>query len=128
MARILLDTNAILWWFSDDPRLGSRAARAISLETNELYISEISLFEVAIKVSLGKLEPIEGFFGKVAEFTPNRLSMSDEVLVTYQNLPLLHPDPFDRMLIAQAQVDDLLILTSDYAFRNYDVAVLDLRV
>ncbi len=126
MAKILLDTNALLWWFSDDPRLGAEAAKLISLESNNLYVSEISLFEVSIKISLGKLQPIPSFLDKVAELTPLRLTMTDNGLNAYQKLPLLHRDPFDRMLIAQAQVGGLTILTSDDAFKEYDVAVLDL--
>lgn len=127
MANILLDTNALLWWFSDDPRLGDAAVHAIELESNSLYVSEISLFEVSIKVSLGKLRVIPGFLQKVAELTTLRLSISDDDLKAYEKLPFVHRDPFDRMLIAQAQTGGFTILTSDDIFKDYSVPVIDLR-
>lgn len=126
--RILLDTHAFLWWITEDSRLSVGARECISDGKNTLLLSAASGWEIAIKVGLGRIElprPISGFLGE--QLRENRIDvlpiqMSHALRV--QELPPLHRDPFDRMLVAQAQLEKLPILTSDAWIPRYDVEAL----
>ncbi|MBI2886976.1 MAG: type II toxin-antitoxin system VapC family toxin [Chloroflexi bacterium] len=124
----LLDTHAFLWWIDDDPRVSQRVREILATPEEEVFFSAISAWEIAIKVQLGRLQ----FRGEPREFVPaqvrvNRfISLPVEVrhALGVSHLPLLHRDPFDRLLIAQAQVENLAILTGDPAIARYDVAIV----
>lgn len=126
--RLLLDTHVFLWWRSDAPELGDEARRAIHDPGNEVCISAIVGWEIVIKRALGKLE-LEGTVAEaVAEegFTPWPVEMAhvDEVA----RLPMHHLDPFDRLLIAQARIDGLVLVSADPLIQAYDgTAHLDAR-
>lgn len=123
--RLLLDTHALLWWLDDSPRLGGTAHGAISEPGNEVFVSLISLWEFAIEIRVGKLKvdlaavddriDAEGFV---------RLPLAMEHLRAVVPLPMHHRDPFDHLLIAQAQVEGLTFVTADRFAASYDVAVL----
>ena len=121
--RLLLDTNALLWLLSDDKRLGSTARQSVK-DSQELVISEASLWEISIKISIGKLQPIPELLDTVNNLGFRRLNLKDEYLRCYESLPILHKDPFDRMLVAQASVEDITLLTSDTFLKNYGIDVL----
>ncbi len=126
MTAALVDTQALLWWLGDDPRLGPEA-RAL-MATSRLLVSVASLWEIAIKAGLGKLEADVGAVARAAEAEGmERLGLGTAHLETYQRLPRRddHGDPFDRMLVAQAMVEDVPILTSDAKLGRYAVATLD---
>ena len=109
-----------------DDRLGTDARRKI--ETSQLLIvSEVTLWEIAIKVSIGKLQAIPGLSRAVPELGFERTGITDTHLDRVASLPFHHRDPFDRMLIAQALCDDLEVLTSDSVFADYGVRVVDAR-
>lgn len=120
--RYLADTHVLLWGLHADPRLRPRHAEILQSDSS-IFASFVSLWEVSIKVGLGKLQTVEDFPGALEaagfEFLPLALSHID----TVRKLPRHHGDPFDRMLIAQARLEGLTILTIDRAFRDYDVAV-----
>lgn len=122
---VLLDTQAFLWIISDAPELSSKAKRLAIDGNNLLYLSLASVWELAIKVSLGKLtlaEPLESFLP--AELQANnirQLEISFRHAARVVNLPFHHRDPFDRLLISQAQAEDFPILSSDRVFDRYDV-------
>jgi PIN domain nuclease of toxin-antitoxin system len=123
--RVLLDTHAFLWWINDDPQLSERARAVMSNAANTLYLSAASGWEMAIKSRIGKLDlPKEPASFIVEALHPNRiepLSISlRHALHTYR-LPMLHRDPFDRLLIAQSQLENLPILTVDQAITQYTV-------
>lgn len=122
----LLDTNALIWAVVDDVRLGPEARRVVGAGT-DVVVSVVSLWEVVVKTSIGKLRPMPWLAGVVADRGVRRLGVDDRHLEALADLPLVHRDPFDRMLIAQAQVEGLTILTSDAAFGRYDVPLLDAR-
>ena len=122
----LLDTTALLRAVVDDPRLGP-TARAAMLDGADSVVSVVSSWEVVIKTTVGKLRPMPWLREVLEERRTRRLAMSDEHLVALADLPLVHRDPFDRLLIAQAQVETLTVITSDAVFRRYDVPVLDAR-
>ena len=121
--RILLDTHAILWWLDDDQRLGSEARALIVQRDAQLMASIASLWEIAIKHRTGKLRA-------TAALVASRLSEADiailPVKVTHltamEQLPMIHRDPFDRLIVAQALVEPAQIMTNDDVVRQYGVA------
>lgn len=123
--RALLDTHALLWWLSDDPAL-PRAARKLIAETkNTLIVSAASAWEIAIKVRLGKLptaaDLAADFSGLIEREGFESLSISAEHGIRAGLLPGPHKDPFDRMLIAQAQAENIPIVSNEAAFESYGV-------
>jgi PIN domain nuclease of toxin-antitoxin system len=122
--RLLLDTNALIWSLTAPHRLSSRAAEAIRTETNDVYVSAISAWEIAMKRSHGRLEVPDDLDSQFDEKRFKRLSVEMRHSHAIRFLPHHHGDPFDRMLIAQAQVEGLTIVTSDRQMRRYQVALL----
>jgi PIN domain nuclease of toxin-antitoxin system len=123
--RALLDTHAFLWFVFDDPRLSQRAADLIEDQDVVKLLSVASLWEVAVKTQLGKLAlglDLETFFRRhVEERLVDLVGVQLPHLVAYGNLPLHHRDPFDRLLISQAEVLDVPIVTADARFAPYGV-------
>ncbi len=126
--RVLLDTHVFLWWIKDDPRLGSRARSIISDVDNQLLLSAASGWEIAIKSKLGKLE----IAGDIIAFTYEQMQINaiSELPVQMNHtlhvamLPDLHRDPFDRLLVAQSQLERIPILTGDTQIMAYSVEVI----
>ena len=123
--RVLLDTHALLWFSLDDARLSDRAKSAIASRGNDLLVSPATLWEVAIKVSIGKYELDEEFapfFSRVlAAYNMTLLPINVEHAAAVAGLPFHHRDPFDRLLIAQALCEDISIVSADRAFDRYNV-------
>ena len=121
---LLLDANALLWWLADDPTLSRQARRAIADPGNDVLVSAASVWEIAIKRAIGKLEAPDGVVDAIesAGFGGLPISLSDAA--DAGRLPPHHRDPFDRMLVAQAQRLDAVIATRDTAFGPYDVETL----
>lgn len=121
--RGLVDTHVLLWWLADDKRL-SRAHRAtIADPDNELFVSAITVAEVAIKASLGKLQAPAGLDQVAQEAGFRELPFTAAHAEALRELPWHHRDLFDRMLIAQAIVEQLEVLTNDRRLRDYPIAV-----
>jgi len=126
--RALLDTHAFLWWITDDPRLSRRAREIIADGANRLFLSAVSGWEIAIKAGLGRLV-LEGDPGVfvIEQMAANAIEdlpiFMGHVLRVY-DLPPHHRDPFDRLLVAQAQMENLPIVTADPRISLYDVEVL----
>lgn len=124
--RALLDTHTLLWMLAGDPRLGGEAARWLTAPDSELYFSLASYWEIGIKVSLGKLRLEEGWRVVLRdEMAHNRvqwLAVTPEHVHGVVDLPFLHRDPFDRLLVAQARHEGLTLLSADPQVRQYDVA------
>jgi PIN domain nuclease of toxin-antitoxin system len=126
--RALLDTHTFIWWVIDDNRLSSTARNIITDPGNILFLSAASAWEIVIKVRLGKLnlpEPPETYIP--SRLTINRFeSMSIQMTHALQvvNLPALHQDPFDRILVAQSQVEKMPIITVDNKIIQYPVDVI----
>jgi PIN domain nuclease of toxin-antitoxin system len=123
--RFLLDTHALLWVFNSDPGLSSRARKTVENEENELLVSAASIWEIATKVRLGKL-PTGAQFIADLDYYLKRLNLEGlPVSVAHAaragTLPGDHRDPFDRMLIAQAQQEDIPIISNDRIFDVYHV-------
>ena len=124
--KILLDTNALLWLLQDSPLLSVSAREHIEKAT-EITVSEVSLWEISIKVSIGKLLPIPELFATIHDLGFRRLNLRDAHLSAYENLPLIHRDPFDRMLVAQALSENLALLTSDTILKKYGAKIISAK-
>jgi PIN domain nuclease of toxin-antitoxin system len=122
---LLLDTHALLWWLSDDPALPASARKLIARASNTVLVSAASAWEIATKVRLGKLpdagDLVGDFSGYLARERFESFTVSVEHAVRAGLLPGPHKDPFDRMLIAQAQAENVPIVSNDAAFDNYKV-------
>lgn len=121
----LLDTHTFLWFVNDDPALSARAKALIEDPENIIYLSMASLREMAIKISLGKLEmpsPFEKFINiQLHENSIILLDIKTQHTAVVVTLPFHHRDPFDRMIIAQAQSEGLTIISKDEVFDTYEV-------
>jgi PIN domain nuclease of toxin-antitoxin system len=122
--RLLLDTNAFLWWREDSPRLPSRVADQIRDPGNDIVISIASWWEIAIKCGLGKLEFVEDFAEVMTDEEFDLLTVTYDHLRVLGDLPQHHRDPFDRLLIAQSLAERIPIITSDRAFAAYSVEIV----
>lgn len=123
---LLLDTHVFLWWLSDDGRLTAPVRTAIERDNASVYVSAVSAWEIATKAALGKLEP-RGI-DVVAEIEAGgflELWIGARHVQEACRLPRHHADPFDRMLVAQARVEGLTLVTYDPALANYDVRRLE---
>ncbi|HLI83704.1 MAG TPA: type II toxin-antitoxin system VapC family toxin [Bryobacteraceae bacterium] len=123
--KVLLDTHTFLWWNEANPLLSRRAHRLISDQENALYLSVVSAWEIVLKVGAGKLKlPAAAALyipARLAHYRFDALPLSLEHVLAAGALPPLHRDPFDRMLVGQAQVEGLPILTRDPQIRRYAV-------
>jgi PIN domain nuclease of toxin-antitoxin system len=123
--RLLLDTHALLWWLSGDPQLVEEARRFIQEEGSDVYVSAASAWEIATKVRIGKLPGAESLAQEFAAeierhgFLP--LPISVEHGQRAGNLPGPHKDPFDRMLIAQAHAENLILVSNEAVFDQYGI-------
>lgn len=126
--RILLDTQVWLWMLAAPERLSKRSRALIIESSNELVLSAASAWEIAIKHSIGKLPlpepPIEYVTRLMASTAVSPLPVYHRHALHVSTLPLHHADPFDRLLIAQAQLEALPVLTADSVFRRYDIETL----
>ncbi len=126
--RILIDTHCWLWWFLEPTKLNKKALKLIADPSNKVYFSAASAWEIAIKSSLGKLNlPIPP-----EKYIPDRLAAQSMTPLAIQHnhalrvfsLPHHHRDPFDRLLISQAQIEDLTVLSADKILKDYKIKVV----
>jgi PIN domain nuclease of toxin-antitoxin system len=125
MTRLLLDTHAFLWWLTDDPALSAAARDAIADPAAIVYVSAATIWEISIKTQLGRLEVLDADL--VAEISASEfaeLPIAARHADRAGRLPPHHADPFDRMLVAQAQLEGLVCVTRDPAFDAYGVPIL----
>jgi PIN domain nuclease of toxin-antitoxin system len=126
--RLLLDTHTFLWWNTEDPQLSSRARELIGDGQNEIFLSAASAWEISIKTAQGKLvlpePPAQYISNRISLYQFHPLPVQIHHAVQVYNLPMHHADPFDRLLIAQSQVESLPLISMDANIRNYDVEVI----
>lgn len=122
---LLLDTHALLWWLSDDPALTKRARTAIANTRNTVLVSAASAWEIATKVRLGKLPTAAGLAAQFADQIQREgfemLAISSDHAIRAGLLPGTHKDPFDRMLIAQSQAENLALVSNEVVFDTYGI-------
>jgi PIN domain nuclease of toxin-antitoxin system len=121
--RLLLDTQALIWTLANPGRLSAAATDALRNYGNEVFVSVASPWEIAIKTALGKLSPIDDLEFQIDDKRFELLPISLSHTAAVASLPHHHRDPFDRMIIAQAQVESLTLVTSDREIRRYPVSI-----
>ena len=123
--RVLLDTHTFLWWLDGDRRLSRRAHRTIADQANTVLVSAASAWEIATKARIGKLPGALEVAADIAGCLAAQQFDSLDITVLHAQragrLPGAHRDPFDRMLIAQAQIEDLPVVSNDTVFDDYSV-------
>jgi PIN domain nuclease of toxin-antitoxin system len=126
--RVLLDTHAFLWWISDDSRLSDRAKEIIGDGSNELYFSAASGWEISIKAGLGRLEVPEDLEPFIADQLSRNAIQALPIYLRHalhtRTLPDHHRDPFDRILVSQAVLEELPLLSADPLVSSYPVEVV----
>ena len=126
--KILIDTQVFLWWISDNPNISSKFHDVMSEPRNEIYFSAASGWEIAVKAKIGRLS----IQGDPQKFIPTQLSLNSITVLPIQishtlqtyHLPEHHKDPFDRLIIAQSQIENMPIATNDALFKNYEVDLI----
>ena len=124
--QLLLDSHIFLWWLNDEQELSGLLRDAIVEPANRVHVSAASLWELEIKIASGKLTSAEPLSDHVEADGFVALPVTIRHAVRAAHLPPIHADPFDRMLIAQAQVEGLTLVTVDRRFRLYDVPLMGL--
>ena len=122
--RLLLDTHAALWWLTDDGRLGDEAARHLGDDSNQPLLSAAVVWEVAVKRSLGKLAAPDDFAGTILSGGAHAVAVTTEHVAAVEHLPWHHRDPFDRILVAQAQIERATLVSGDEVLAAYGVPVV----
>jgi PIN domain nuclease of toxin-antitoxin system len=123
--RLLLDTHALLWWFSDDPALPASCKKLIAQSDSSIFVSAVSAWEISTKFRLGRLpsasDLVQDFGGYLDREKFLSLPVSYDHGVRAGMLPGPHQDPFDRMLIAQAEIEKMFIVSNEETFDRYGV-------
>ena len=125
--RVLLDTHAFLWFMAGDVKLSRKARNLMSDKNTELVLSSASVWEMAIKASLGRLTlplPVKDYIAAKVRSGMVILPINWRHAAAVQNLSWHHRDPFDRLIIAQAQLEELPLITADKVFSKYDISVI----
>lgn len=121
--RLLLDTHVLLWWLADDRKLGKAAREIIANPDNDVNVSAASVWEAAIKTAVGRLEvELDDLQDAIIRSGFRPLPIAFRHAVTAGGLPAVHRDPFDRMLVAQARVEELRLVSHDRVFERYGLS------
>ena len=121
---LLLDTHALLWWLGKNPTLSKEARRAIRDSRNSVFVSAATVWEMAIKKALGKLETPDNLEEALEVNHFQSLPITVRYALAVGELPLIHRDPFDRMLVAQAKLEGFILVTRDENIKKYGVPVI----
>jgi PIN domain nuclease of toxin-antitoxin system len=120
---LLLDTHVVLWWLADDPSLSEETKDKLDHEP-DVWVSAVTIWEIAIKQALGKIDAPADLPERVRDSGFRELPIGFAHALAAGRLPMIHRDPFDRMLVAQASCEDLTLVTRDPFCQKYDVAIL----
>ena len=120
--RYLLDTHALIWYFENDGKLSQKVEMVIDNPKNKIYVSSATLWEIAIKIGLGKLDvDFDLLLGKVEQAEFLILQTKNQYLQELISLPQIHKDPFDRLLVVTTKVENMTLITTDEHIQKYDV-------
>jgi PIN domain nuclease of toxin-antitoxin system len=122
--RYLIDTHIFLWWLNGDKKISDSLQRILENPQIQIYVSVATLWEISIKHALGKL-PLKTTLSEMISVSGfELLSITGVHVLELEKLPLLHNDPFDRMLIAQTKAEHFIFITVDAKIRRYDIRIL----
>lgn len=123
--KYLLDTHVILWWLDTPEKISDKAKEMIQDRTNSVFLSSVSFWEMSIKQSLGRLTIPKNIIEVLTSEGFQILPLTAEEGLSVSDLPFIHHDPFDRMLIMQAKLNNLIFISSDKKIKEYPVIVLE---
>jgi len=121
---VLLDTHILIWALENNPSLSKKARNAIITGGNVVFVSSVSVWEISIKKSIGKLRVPDNLLEELIAHRFNLLNISAEHAQLAGELPMIHKDPFDRMLVAQAKIEKLTLISNDPMIAQYEVKLL----
>ena len=124
MQRLLLDTHAFVWWLSDVSRLTEGARAAIAEPRNDIFVSAVTGWEIAVKQMKGRMTAPDHLSAMIEERGFSHLPLTYHHAEQAGNLPMHHRDPFDRLLVAQAQAEGLVLVTRDARIPRYGIRTL----
>ncbi len=122
---LLLDTHALLWWLDDNPILSERARSAITDGQNLVFVSAVVVWEIRIKEALGKLKIPDNFQEILREQPFDLLDITVEHAHSIRQLPPFHRDPFDRLLVVQAKIESMTLVSRDKNIKQYKVPIIE---
>ena len=126
--KVLIDTHTFLWWNTDDPLLSQHAKEIIADGQNEVFLSAVSVWEIVIKTVKGRLilpeSPAQYIYSRMSLYRFRSLPIQIKHAVHVYELPIYHNDPFDRMLIAQSQLESFPLVTKNGDIRRYDLETI----
>jgi PIN domain nuclease of toxin-antitoxin system len=122
--KYLLDTHIILWWLTEPNKIALKARKIISDKNNRIYVSSVSFWEMAIKKSIGRLTLPNNILEILLAENFTMLSLTPEEGLGVADLPHIHQDPFDRILVIQAKLNDLILITADKKIMDYPVVTV----
>ena len=125
--QLLIDTHILIWFLEGNNLLSKPNRQIIADSNNDVFISIASLWEIAIKISIGKLtlnNPLADVIKQIAADDIEILPISPEHILSVSTLPFHHRDPFDRIIISQAQIENLPVMTDDREFKNYGIKII----
>ena len=121
---LLLDTHVLIWIFEQDETLSQQAVDAVGDGKNIVFVSAVTAWEIAIKRALGKLQVPGNYLEGLRRYRFRALNITSEHALAVEHLPLHHGDPFDRLLVAQAQLEKLTLVTRDERLSQYNVPIV----
>jgi len=121
---VLLDTHILIWALENNPTLSENARNAITAGRNMVFVSSVSVWEISIKKSIGKLKVPDNLLEELLSHRFSLLDINAEHAQLAGALPLIHKDPFDRMLVAQAKIEKLTLISVDPHIAQYEVKLL----
>lgn len=123
--KLLLDTHVLLWWLDDHPRLGAAARSSIADRGHQVYFSAASVWEASIKESKGLLRLSDDFDARLAGEPLLMLAITHHHGRQGARLPAIHKDPFDRVLVAQCQLEEMTLVTQDKMLADYGIPIVE---
>src|SRR3990167_149253 len=123
--KYLLDTHVVLWWLTEPEKIKMKARQIIQDKSNLIFVSSASLWEMAIKKSIGKLTLPQTILEIISAESFKFLPVAPEEGLGVADLPFIHADPFDRLLIIQAKLHDLILITNDLKMMEYPVVTIE---
>jgi len=124
MRRVLLDTSVLLWWLAGSSQLGKEARTIVADAETEVFVSAATIWEISIKLELGKLKAPKNMEREVEREGFSKLAITLTHGQLAGSLPKIHRDAFDRMLVAQAQLEDLELVSADPVFAKYSIRLI----
>jgi PIN domain nuclease of toxin-antitoxin system len=121
--RLLLDTHVILWWYQEPKKLKDSTIALISDRDNSVFVSDVVIWEIVIKTSLGKLKTSENIYKEI-ENDFDAMPIKTNHIHGTSSLEFIHHDPFDRLLIAQSMVENIALITNDKQISKYDIQII----